>query len=210
MAPQESRLSRCARPWRLRAAARAGSANHVEPAARDKGRLAVGHTAVACQREGTRVLPRPRDHLGRMVMVMSGPRPRFGPRTAPASHDCGPRRSHGTYVRHRLQAVLPAPSGGRHHLTPASGQDLTPRRPPEAASPPPCLRRSGRRGAPGRRTTGPGNHWREHPPARAPAGADADDRPLLLLRRAVAGSPSASKQSSRHLRRSRRPSRRST
>jgi hypothetical protein len=29
---------------------------------------------VACQREGTRVLPRPRDHLGRMVMVMSTPR----------------------------------------------------------------------------------------------------------------------------------------
>lgn len=30
------------------------------------------HT-VACQREGTRVLPRPWDHLGRMVMVMSAP-----------------------------------------------------------------------------------------------------------------------------------------
>ncbi len=29
---------------------------------------------VACQREGTRVLPRPWDHLGRMVMVMSAPR----------------------------------------------------------------------------------------------------------------------------------------
>jgi hypothetical protein len=38
------------------------------------GLLKLRPKGVACQREGTRVLPRPRDHLGRIVMVMSAPR----------------------------------------------------------------------------------------------------------------------------------------
>ena len=50
-------------------------ATPVGPAGRSSSTGAAGRCpTVACQREGTRVLPRPRDHLGRMVMVMSAPR----------------------------------------------------------------------------------------------------------------------------------------